>query len=221
MDKEYWNKQLDTAISKYDFDLMKESMKNGAEPDNMILHRVINHDKVDLVDYFCFSNELKAHCDIDYKFEYFGDNTPFIYACSCGAIRTLKFMLTDARVSHKFNMEKNAYRGFIQACVSYRLNTIDFLLNFSETKNFCKIQNNNFEIVQYFDKEERWYKIEPMKEVVEYFIMNLDFSVVQEMKKYIVKHKDLVKTAFDARELHESLNNDHNINNKNSKLKKI
>lgn len=218
MDKAYWDKQLETACSKYNFDLMKEAVKNGAEPDNIILHRVINHDRVDLVEYFCFSTELKKHCDINYEYSYFGDDAPMMYACSCGSVETFKFMLRDERVSHKFNISENAYKGFRIACTSYRLEMVKFLLEAPETKDFCNIQNNDFEIIKVLDKEDRWYKIDPLKEIIEYLIMNLDLNIVQEMKKHIVKHKDMLKPIFDARELHEELN--QNIRQAN-KIKKI
>jgi hypothetical protein len=221
MDKEYWEKQLEMAMSKYDFDLMKEAVKNGAEPDDTILHRVINRDRVDLIKYFCFSPELPKHCNINYKYDYFGDDAPFVYACSCGAVESVKFILRDERVSHQFNMNKNAYRGFGQACISYRPKMVDFLLKANETKEYCRIENNDFEIMKFFNREDRHYKIEPLKEILEYLIMNLEFNVVQNMKKYIVNHKDMFKPILDARELHESLSNSLGINHKDIRKNKI
>lgn len=129
MNKEYWEKQLETAMSKYDFDLMQEAVKNGADPNHTILHRVINHDRVDLIEYFVFSSELSKHCSINYEYDYFGENAPFVYACGCGSVEIVKFMLRDERVSQHFDMIKNGYRGFVQACISYRHGMVDFLPN--------------------------------------------------------------------------------------------
>lgn len=194
---------------------LSEAVKNGAEPDDMILHRAINHDRVDLIEYFCFSLELPKHCKINYTYELFGDDAQIFYACFSGAKKTIDFLLNDPRFSGLFNIEKNLNRAFYQACFQYQVEVIDLLLSKNQTKNLCKIDKEDFKIIKMLDKESRSYKIEPLRECFEYLIMNLDIHLVKEMESHIINHKEMAKPIFEARQLHEELN----INNK--KIKSI
>jgi hypothetical protein len=62
--KKELNNELLIALANKDFEKAKELVKNGVNPIGRILQTVSIMDRVDLFEYFLFSNELPKHWDI-------------------------------------------------------------------------------------------------------------------------------------------------------------
>lgn len=211
MDKFDWNQQLKNAISKYDFEAMKKALKNGAEIDNMILHRVINRDRVDLLEYFVFSTDLPNHCNIDYKYDFFGKNASFVYGCSCDAVECVKFMLKDPRVSHNFNIEDCVPPAFNWACTQGSIRVFDFLISDQETKVFCDFKKDNFSLIKSIEVRNR-------EDFLHHLIETQDLEVVKEIMPKIVVFADSCNKVFEARKLYEGLNKENSSGIKSRKI---
>jgi hypothetical protein len=212
-----WDKKLETALSKYDFDSMKEAIKNGAKVDNddLVIHKVINRDRVDLLEYFVFSPELKEHYQINYEYPIFGKYAPFAFAAMCDATECLKFMLEDERVYHIFKFSECVPTAFYYACEGGSIAASELLLSHPKTKDFCDPRRNDFKCVRASATYHR-------AEFVTHIIMNWDFELVKECMpaiedgaksealKHRVKHLPehplaIYKKAFEARCLQEEL----------------
>jgi hypothetical protein len=205
---------LFNALSKYDFDGMVKAVKEGAEIDNMILHRVINRDRVDLLEYFVFSPELPNHCNINYTYDQFGENAPFVYACLCNAIKCVKFMLRDPRVANVFDIKECAGRAFQYVCTQGATEVFEFLISAPETKEFCnmeELRKDNFKAIQKADFRRRW-------EFLNHLVETLDLDLVNEFIPKIIKAKRSCRKILTARNLDRELDNSNQGTGKPRKI---
>jgi hypothetical protein len=200
------NEMLSSAISKYDFELMKVALKSGANVDNMILHRIINHDRLDLVEYFLFSSELQKHCEIDYKYDYFGDGAAFVYACGQGSINIVDFLLNDERVSSKFNFRKITDRAITEIFNGGYFNVLEMLMKHQKTQDFCnKDKLNVKKLINIAESRKR-------EEFIKDLIFNLEDmslveSVIEATEFYKQQAKGFLKQRVFKEELENSLKN--------------
>jgi ankyrin repeat protein len=190
-----WNKLLEEAISKYDFEAMKQALLNGAKIENMILHRVINKDRLDWLKYFLFSPELSEHCDINYEYFMFGEGASFKYACMMGSLKIVKYLAT----SEKFNFKNIGKTSLIYACSRGDIETVDFLLNSKQTHKYCIIDIDNLDPVKEAALRNR-------AELIGFLILNIkDIKVVEKIVTEIKNCKEYIDKAFNTRILRDSL----------------
>lgn len=199
------NEMLSSALSKYDFELMKIALKAGADVDNMILHRIINHDRLDLLEYFLFSSELRKHCEIDYKYDYFGDGAAFVYACGQGAVNVVDFILNDERVASKFNFRKISDRAITEVFNGGYYNVLEILMKHSETQDFCnKNKLNVKKLINIAESRKR-------EEFIKDLIFNLEDNglvedIIEATELYKQQSKIFLKQRIFKEELEKSLN---------------
>jgi hypothetical protein len=226
--KKELNNELLIALANKDFEKAKELVKNGVNPIGRILQTVSIMDRVDLFEYFLFSNELPKHCDIRSTYSSptgsWGKDAVFIYAC-CTSFDIVKFIVEDPRLVNKFDFEQCILKALEH--VSYRwLSPIneenvrydlmfDFLVNAPETKKFIDVRKNKFSFIKELLLAEHGYE---KNDVSKHLIMNLDIELVNAMKPIYLKSEYKMflhsyESFFQTRELHESLKNELDSSN--------
>ena len=212
----YWQKNLEEAISSYNFELMINALKYGASPDllsskheqttltkneNLILHRVINYDRADLLDYFLFSPELSKNLSIHYDYPLFGKQPAFPYACMCGALKCIKYLLDNPKICNFFDFPNLAQKSLYYAVESGKPTVVDYILNHPKTKDFCNLNFNNFEAIK---NGENRYKIRKDYTLIKHLILTQDISIAQEIVKITIMEN--ASNVLKIRELNDSLN---------------
>jgi hypothetical protein len=155
MKKELKNELL-ISLKNRNFDKVKDLVKNGAKPIGSILQTVSYENRLDLFEYFLFSDELPQNIDVKVKYDkIWGEASTFRYACLVGAIDIVKFIVEDSRVCNEFDFEKYTFN------ITYCLLTksphdtklpikpvIDFVLTHKKLNYIDKIKEKNFKMIK-------------------------------------------------------------------------
>lgn len=220
----YWNEELASALSQYDFERMKVCVQNGAFPNDMILHRAINHDRLDIYEYFLYSPEILNHCKINYECDIFGNIAPsFIYASSCGAKNIVKYMIENQHINN-FDLPKISQKALLYAGDGGSIEVANLLISHEKTAHYCDFSFEDLKIIKLAQNRARW-------DFIEYFLINCDIHLMEKIYTEISENQDRMplydkknykKEAYkivQARILKEKINNlDVSIENKKPKL---
>lgn len=209
------NDLLDEAISKYNFNVMIECIDNGARIDHTVLHRVINRDRVDLLDYLLFSPKLKENFPLHYNYDYFGDQPAFLYACTCGSSNTLSYLLNESKIESHFpplKFKQMTQKALNSACRIGSIKCVDLLLSHEKTKEFCSLNFDEFMVIKTLD--DRIIANKPLHPaLMEHLVLTQDIEIIKEMKPYVHNLKHVYDTSLAMRNLSDELNKKELINN--------
>ncbi len=217
--KKRLNNELLKAIEINDFENIKRLIKEGAEPNNKIIHQIVALDRIDLLQYFLFSPELPKHCVLDYSIAYHNHYNLFVSACSYSAFNIINFILRDPRLCNKFDIKEVSYKSFAAVCYNADIKMMDFLLNKNETKTFCSFEKNDYEIIRQMDSITKRYV--PKNFFWEYIFLTLDLNLLEKIILKIRHNNQLCESLLQSRKLNENLKLELKINSKNIKVVKI
>lgn len=207
------NKELEKAISSYDFEAMIELLKKGATPDDMIMHRIINKDRVDLLDYVLFSKELPINLPLHY--DNVTEEPAFLYACMSRASHVLDYLLNNEKVCDLINFAKYAQAGFENTVRNQDAQSLELLLKHNKTRKHINLDNN----MDYIKLSIKRSMLSEKTDALEYLVATQDIDFAHKIIKLI--HPDSyyhqgVISAYQQRVLNENISN---INIKNNTFK--
>lgn len=209
-------KELVKAIGICDFDKVISLLKEGVPNNDMIIHKVINEDKVDLLDYFLFSIEIPNNFLLHYNYPNLGPQPALIYACISRSFNVVNYLLNNDRVSKLIDFSQYTQQAFEYSVIGQDERVVNLLINHEKTKAYIDLDKN----IKYIDLAIKRASLLKNYSAIQYLIENVDINTVKRIIALINSnniYKKELSTIYEKRLIREQVN----LYKENPKILKI
>jgi ankyrin repeat protein len=189
------------ACKNSDFSTIKYMVNKYHKHNDKFLNKGLiasQHDPI-MIKYLTKSPELVNHAHID-----------LIYACNKGYLGIVQYLLTSPE---SIQLSKTIKAGFLVACKNGHIDIVKYFLASPELEkpiDFFNSQENAF-FAAYENNQ---------KNMVEYLILNVKIKPTREIRRIILRDKD-IKTLFEYRRLKAEIDSQPIMNKNDTKRIKL
>lgn len=208
--------ELVKAIGNSNFDKVISLLKEGVPNNDMIIHKVINEDRVELLDYFLFSTEIPNNFQLHYNYPNLGPQPALIYACVSRSFNIVNYLLNNDKVSSLIDFSKHTQKAFEYSVIGQDEKVVHLLINHERTRKYIDLEKN----IKYIDIAIRRSSLLKNYSAIQYLIENVDINKVKNIVA-LINSNDIYKkelfTVYENRLIKEQLS----FNNGSAKILKI